>query len=253
MGLADRLRAWVATEPTEPRLTPLPGDLERLPPAPILPEDPVPVPEPGIEERFPVPHFLDAVRGDGSIDWERIAEGGSAPSVPVTADQAIAVLRSLPDNATPGGRYTAMKDALGGAVDERIPELVTDAAHQMVDVNRFLVNARSENAAFQAAVGAEIARLEEMAARLCDLRSRVEGDALRVLDAVRERVDHMTGIIAFFDEFQAMHRYERETGRDPYAAPDLAVLSVAEPPPFAQDDNVLRLLGVPGSDPTQRG
>ena len=141
-----------------------------------------------------------------------------------------------------------MKHALGGAIDERIPELVTDAAHQMVDVNRFLVNARAENAAFQAAVGAEIARLEEMAARLCDLRSRVEGDALKVLDAARERVDHMTGIIAFFDEFQAMHRYEKETGRDPYAAPDLAVFPAGDPPPFAQDDNVLKLLGVPGPD-----
>jgi len=246
MGLADRLRAWVAAEPTEPRLTPLPVDLERLPPRPILPEEPAPVREPGIEEQFPVPRFLDAVRADGSIDWDRIAEGGNAPRVPVTADQAIDVLRSLPDDATPGGRYEAMKRALGTGIDDRIPELVTDAAHQMVDVNRFLVNARAENAAFQTAVGAEIARLEELAARLCDLRSRVEGDAIKVLDAVRERVDHMTGIIAFFDEFQAMHRYERETGRDPYAAPDLSILSSGDPPPFAQDENVLKLLGVPG-------
>lgn len=246
MGLADRLRAWVAAEPSEPRLTPLPGDLERLPPMPAMPEEPAPVREPGIEERFPVPRFLEAVRADGTIAWERIAEGGSAPRVPVTADQAIDVLRSLPDDATPAGRYEAMKQALGAGIDERIPELVTDAAHQMVDVNRFLVNARAENAAFQATVGAEIARLEDLAARLCDLRSRVEGDAIKVLEAVRERVDHMTGIIAFFDEFQAMHRYEQDTGRDPYAAPDLSILSAGDPPPFAQDENVLKLLGVPG-------
>jgi hypothetical protein len=198
------------------------------------------------EERFPLPGFARALREDGILDMAVIVGDTPIANVPISAEQAVEVLRSLPDDATPAHRYRAMKEALAGDVDAVAPQVVTDAAQKMVLLNRFLTNAQAENAAFRAVVDGEIARLEEQIGDLRELQARIGARSSATLTAARKRVDHMTGIIAFFDEFQAMYRFEQETGRDAYqesstsAYPD----SDDDSPAFLNDDNVYKLLGV---------
>lgn len=273
MRIASRLKELVAANFVEVRrededeapavVAPAPAPVVEAAPPPPPPPPPVfgtpapavytsslPVPQPGAthltpEERFPLPGFARAMREDGQLDMGLIMGDTPISHVPVSAEQAVEVLRSLPDDATPASRYRAMKEALGSNIDDVAPQVVTDAAQKMVLLNRFLTNAQAENAAFRAVVDGEIARLEEQIGDLRELQARIGARSSATLVAARKRVDHMTGIIAFFDEFQAMYRFEQETGRDAYQDTSAAH---AEPegdaPAFLNDDNVYKLLGV---------
>ena len=202
--------------------------------------EPESVPEPVIPtEREPLtpPDLNAALNTDGSLNDSIVYRGATLAQVPFTAEQAIDVLVELPSGVTSHRRCQAMQEAIAVVTDDlsNVGHLVvSDAAQKMVSLNLHLNRSREELKAFRRSVAEEMDRLHEQLNRLRILVDETNANYNALDEAGRERVDNLTGVIAFFDEFQAYLRSEESAAEG----------GGAELPAYLRDDTARKLLGM---------
>jgi len=246
MRLGRKLVDAIASSFIEVRL----GEDEETPPAveaapvptaaPSRLPTPAPEPEPVVVARAPFtpPDLSGAFQEDGSLNDGVIYSDATLGSVPFTAEQAIDVLVELPYGVSSRTRFEAMRQALGVLGDDPSGAghlVVSDAAQKMVALNKYLMTTRDEVKGFRREVAEEMERLHERLNQLRQLVENTNGTHNTLEELARARVDNLTGVIAFFDEFQAYLRLGNE---------DTAPRTGEELPAFMREDTAMKLLGV---------
>ena len=204
------------------------------PEPPVIPE-PLPEPEP---DPLTPPDLSAALKEDGSLNDNTIYGGVSLSAVPFNAEQAVEILVGMPYGVTARGRCETMKQAISVVTTDPCSAghlVVSDAAQKMVALNQYLTRNRGDLKAFRRNVAEEMERLHE---RLNGLRVMVDetnASYQALEEAGRVRVDNLTGVIAFFDEFQAFLRLEEDSASGQ---------SSGELPAYLRDDTAMKLLGV---------
>ena len=165
----------------------------------------------------------------GLAPHEGEAGGGAAPPKRYSPEQVVAFLSALPSNISLESRYAAMEVELETCHASDPVELVGDAAMHLVQLRKELIlhNAEQKEAseATQWRINLLKAELERMYQQLAD-RER-EGQEIR--QELLTKVDEMTGVIVFFDGYQA-YLYQR------------AQTEVGTSPTFLDNATALRLL-----------
>lgn len=211
-----------------------------LPEAVSTPE-PVVIPEPEPElapDPLAPPDIACALKEDGSLDDEVVYKGVSLSSVPFSAEQAIEVLVGMPYGVTARGRCQAMQQAISVVTTDTSNAghlVVSDAAQKMVGVNQYLSRTRESHKNFRRHVAEEMERLHERLNQLRLLVDETNASYQTLEEAGRVRVDNLTGVIAFFDEFQAYLRLEEDGGSGGEGD---------ELPAYLREDTAMKLLGV---------
>ena len=201
------------------------------PGAPILP--PVTEPDP-----LAPPDLISAVDRDGSLNDDVVYRCLTPFHIPFTAEQAIEVLVQQPYGSTTHSRCQAMQQAIQVVTSDPTMAghlVVSDAAMKMVALNQHLNQSRAELQAFRRRAAEEMEQLHERLNRLRILMDETNANYNALEEAGRERVDNLTGVIAFFDEFQAYLRLEAEAALS-YRPDNL--------PAFLRDETALKLLGM---------
>ncbi len=213
---------------------------------PIVPE-PYPLPEP-VQVRLPEPEPLPvvdpltppnltgALRPDGSLNDEVIYSSIAPLPIAFTAEQAITVLVELPYGTTTRGRCQAMQQAIRVVTDDPASTghlVVSDAAQKMVALNQHLTQGRTALKSFRQKVAEEMEQLHDRMNQLRLVVDESNANFQAIEEAGRVRVDNLTGIIAFFDEFQAYLRMETSSQTDN-----------SELPAFMRDDTAMKLLNM---------
>jgi hypothetical protein len=177
----------------------------------------------------------DALRSDGSLDFAKVYHGLGIATTTFAADQAIEALCVLPYELPVRMKRLALQatlSAVGSGPEAMIPQMVQDAARKLVGLNQFLdFNAARERAAREKGERA-IARLELELEALRELLATEMSQFDAVRSQARARIDEMTGLIAFLDEWQDA----RNDG------PSDRADEAAETPAYLRDESVLRLL-----------
>ncbi len=244
MGIGAKLRQAITSSFIEVRM----DDAEvQIAPASVLvpkpelapkPEVAVVVPEPVLKiDPLTPPDLNAALRTDGSLNDDVVYRGAILAQVPFTAEQAIDVLVELPSGVTSRRRCQAMQEAIAVVTDDLSNAghlVVSDAAQKMVSLNLHLNRSREELKSFRRHVAEEMDRLHEQLNRLRILVDETNANYNALDEAGRERVDNLTGVIAFFDEFQAYLRSEESAAEG----------SSAELPAYLRDDTARKLLGM---------
>jgi hypothetical protein len=138
---------------------------------------------------------------------------------------------------TSNRRCQAMQEAIAVVTDDLSSAghlVVSDAAQKMVALNLHLNRSREELKSFRRNVAEEMDRLHEQLNRLRILVDETNANYNALDEAGRERVDSLTGVIAFFDEFQAHLRFEESAAES----------SGAELPAYLRDDTARKILGM---------
>lgn len=210
-----------------------------VPPAePVVATVPTPAPEPVATTTLTPPNILRALGSDGELNDDHVYAAATLAPVAFTAEQAIGVLVTLPYEASQRTRFTAMKDALTSFHEEPIeiaPQVVADAAQKMVALNKFLADTRDQVKSFRIIAAEELERLHDEIHKMRQMLDELNANHDAVQEAGRLRVDYLTGVIAFFDEFQAFLRIDNEG-----PTPD----TPTEEFPFMREDTAQKLLGV---------
>jgi hypothetical protein len=197
----------------------------------------VPEPEPEADPLTP-PDFDAVLRGDGTLNDNIVYAGATLAAVPFSAEQAVEVLVGMPYGVTPRGRCQAMEQAISVVTDDPCAAghlVVSDAAQKMVALNQYLARSRDSHKTFRRNVAAEMERLHERLNQLRVLADEANASYQSLEEAGRVRVDDLTGVIAFFDEFQAYLRLEEVVTNS---------LSEDELPAYMREDTAMKLLGV---------
>jgi hypothetical protein len=220
---AERARTDAETE-LDSLLTPLPAV-----PVPLAPE-----PEPIL------PRLLDAVNGEGVVDFDRIYshQGHKLPSF--TAEQAMNMLTSMPrDLPLKVKRVTvrATLDAIGSVVGATPKDIVADALAKKEHLETYLGDMEEQ-------ADGEFERLQqEIAERQAALK-----DAQRkrewARDAVRSRLDVLDQVTAFFDYDDTESAPAPDAPGDETDADGM--------PSFMDEEAVLRMLGLAAQEQAER-
>ena len=230
----DEAEAQAAPAPV---LVPEP-ELAQKPEVAVVVPEPESVPEPVLEiDPLTPPDLNAALRTDGSLNDDVVYRGAILAQVPFTAEQAIDVLVELPSGVTSRRRCQAMQEAIAVVTNDLSNAghlVVSDAAQKMVSLNLHLNRSREELKGFRRHVAEEMDRLHEQLNRLRILVDETNANYNALDEAGRERVDNLTGVIAFFDEFQAYLRSEESAAEG----------SGAELPAYLRDDTARKLLGM---------
>ena len=194
-------------------------------------------PEPELDPLTP-PDLTAALGVDGSLNDDVVYAQATLTPVAFTAEQAVGVLVDMAYGVTAGGRCQAMKQAISIVTDD--PEsaghlVVSDAAQKMVALNKYLGTTRTELKSFRHNVAEEMEQLHERLNNLRILVDETNANFKALEEAARLRVDNLTGVIAFFDEFQSYLRHEDDLQADNASG---------ELPAFRRDDTALKILGL---------
>ena len=233
MGLGKKFINAIASSFIEVRLGP--EDASPACPVDTLSERATP----SLAERiqYRVPDLRVALGAEGELNDGVIYAAATLTSVPFTAEQAIHVLEELPKGVTASSlRCAAMHEALSVLGDDLCAvtqQVVSDAAQKMVAINQYLTKTSVEVKGFRRELVEEMDELHE---RLNQLRLLLEDTSAShqlLEDAGRARVDNLTGVIAFFDEFHAYLRAPAAERTDP-----------DELPAFLREETAFKILGV---------
>lgn len=246
MRLGKKLVDAIASSFIEVRLgedeEPTPSVVEPVAAVRVEAVAPVPEPEPvvvvAVREPFTPPDLSVALLDDGSLNDDIVYADSTLGSVPFTAEQAIDVLVELPYGVSSRTRFEAMRQALAVLGDDPSGAghlVVSDAAQKMVALNKYLMKTRDEVKGFRREVAEEMEQLHERLNQLRQLVETTNGVHNTLEEVGRARVDNLTGVIAFFDEFQAYLRMGNDEGRS---------FSNDEIPAFMREDTAMKLLGV---------
>lgn len=222
MGLGKKLASAIASSFIEVRLGP-DAQVQAPPDLPLyFVADPVPAPE---SAPAPALDLTSALRPDGELDEAVVYAGATFTPVSFTAEQAMHVLEELPTSASAAPlRCATMHQALAVLGDDpssTAHQVVSDAAQKMVALNQYMAQRRAEVKVLRRDLVEEMDELQDRLNALHTLLENTNASYRQLEDAGRARVDDLTGLIAFFDEFQAYlcARQERQERAEPPAYP----------------------------------
>lgn len=204
-----------------------------------LPEDPPPVAPP---QKLPTPEVRGASVSEAEslvALLERFRVPPPLSSLSYTPEQAIAFLSALPAHLTPEARYAQMEQELSRAASDDqalAAELVGEAAARLVELRRELTTGQTAHSNRQTL---EQGRIEALAAELARLQAEYEAQEAsyqQERQAQLTRLDEMTGVIVFFDAYQA---YRLQRGGRETPSPEV--------PAFLQEETAAKLLGLTSS------
>jgi hypothetical protein len=167
------------------------------------------------------------------LDDEEEAPPVAAPSAPTVAtpEGVVSYLSSLPGHLSLESRYAAMEEELARFPNNDPSELVGDAAVQLVALRREL---HKHNAEHNEAIQATRWRIELLEQELERMREQLAEREKTGVEHRRElltKVDEMTGVIVFFDGYQA-YLLQREQEQE----------QEGRGPQFLDNETALRLL-----------
>lgn len=206
-----------------------------LAPAVVVAPEPEPEPEP---DPLAPPDLSAAIGPQGHLNDQLIYGSASISQVPFSAEQAVEVLVGMPYGVTARGRCQAMEQAISVTTDDPSAAghlAVSDAAQKMVALNQYLTRNREQLKVFRRNIAEEMERLHERLNQLRILVDETNANYQALEEAARVRVDNLTGVIAFFDEFQAYLRQQEEEN-NPQEADEL--------PAYLREDTARKLLNL---------
>lgn len=167
------------------------------------------------------------------LDEEEDEPTSSAPLQPsvATPDGVVSYLSSLPSHLSLESRYAAMEEELARHPHGDPSELVGDAAVQLVALRREL---HKHNAEHDEAIQATRWRIELLEQELARMREQLHEREHTGVERRRElltKVDEMTGVIVFFDGYQAyllQRQQEEDDARGPQFLDDATALRLLE-------------------------
>ena len=200
--------------------------------------EPEPVPDP-----LAPPQLGLVIRDDGSLNDDVIYASATLAPVAFSAEQAVEVLIGIPYGVTARGRCQVMEQAILVVTDDPCATghlVVSDAAQKMVALNQYLARNRENLKGFRRNVSEEMEHLHERLNQLRVLVDETNANYQALEEAGRMRVDNLTGVIAFFDEFQAYLRQEEQNNQ---------TSNERELPAYLREETAMKILGV---QPTEK-
>ena len=222
--------------PTAPMAV-TPVALPELVPQQVVAPEPEPVPEPEPDPLAP-PDISATITPEGNLNDQVIYGSANLSQAPFTAEQAIEVLIEMPYGVTARGRCQAMEQAISVTTNDPSSAghlVVSDAAQKMVALNQYLTRNREQLKTFRRNIAEEMERLHERLNQLRILVDETNANHQALDEAARVRVDNLTGVIAFFDEFQAYLRQQEEENNPQ---------ETSELPAYLREDTARKLLKI---------
>jgi len=157
-----------------------------------------------------------------------------------TPEQVVAFLTSLPSHLSQESRFQRMAEELQQLSDDNaalVADIVESAAAKLVELRR---NLSTRQTVFESQTRAEKKQIEQLKAEIARLQAELAAKEHEFQEQRQEslvKVDEMTGVIVFFDSYQA---YQVQAQGTPEGEADYV-------PAYLREDTAERLLGLKDS------
>lgn len=159
-------------------------------------------PGPNLDEiKVPSTPAPSVERADGSIDFGAIYTIAGLPPSPFTAEQALEILSSLPEELPMSAKRATMKvtlTAMGAALGVTPETVVADASRKLTALGAYAANFTEDATAYAAKAEAEIARLEGEIARRREGIASAQARQVRMVEICGKEADRLDDVLEFF-------------------------------------------------------